>query len=384
MKKKVLVILSYILVAALASGLTFWATVPERGGTVSKLEQLEGLILERFIGEADRTALEDAAAEARIAALDDRWSYYIPASEYAAYMEQMENAYVGVGITIQLSEDGSGFDVLDVVEGGPAQEAGIQVGDVLVAIEGFSTDGMTTAEGRDLVRGTEGTYVEITISRNGSEKTLEIQRRSIKTPVATGEMLRGNIGYITIANFDLRCYEETVAAIEDLLSQGAVGLIFDVRANPGGYAYQLVDVLDYLLPEGELFRTVDYTGKEDVDYSDADCLRMPMAVLVNGDSYSAAEFFGAAMQIYDAAVIVGEQTVGKGHFQVTTTLNDGSAVALSIGKYFTPTGENLEGIGVTPDLIVPVDEETRTKIYYGQLPREEDPQLQAALELLLK
>ena len=155
-----------------------------------------------------------------------------------------------------------------------------------------------------------------------------------------------------------------------------------MRHNPGGYASELVKVLDYLLPEGELFRTVRYDGKEDVDMSDADCLDVPMAVLVNAGSYSAAEFFAAALRDYEAAVVVGEQTVGKGYFQTTYQLNDGSAVALSIGEYFTPKGKNLAAVGVTPDVVVTVDEETASAIYYGTLNPEEDPQIQAAVKTL--
>jgi len=187
---------------------------------------------------------------------------------------------------------------------------------------------------------------------------------------------------VTIANFDLRCSEETIAAIEKLLEEGATALIFDVRNNPGGYAKQLVDVLDYLLPEGELFRTVDYTGAEDVDMSDAAFLDIPMAVLVNAESYSAAEFFAAALKDYDAAIVVGEKTCGKGYFQVNYQLLDGSAVSISIGEYFTPKGENLANVGVTPDVEIPVDEETFLAIYSGTLDPMEDPQILAALEAL--
>ncbi len=380
MRKRMLQLLSYVLVAALATVITLAWTQQEKSYT--KLEQLEDLIDQRYIEEVDLTKLEDAAAAAMISATGDRWGYYIAADEYAAHVEQMENAYVGIGITIIVLEDETGFEIMQVNEGGPAQEAGLQVGDILVAIEGQSCDGMTTTEARDLVRGKEGTQVELTISRNGREQTFFVTRRQVQTPVAEAEMLPGNIGLVTIFNFDARCAEESIAAIESLLEQGARKLIFDVRNNPGGYAHELVALLDYLLPEGELFHTVDYEGNEEFDYSDADCLDMPMAVLVNADSYSAAEFFAAALSEYDAAIVVGEQTSGKGYFQVNYRLNDGSAVNLSIGKYFTPSGLSLEGVGVTPDVALSVDEDTYLDIYYGNLEPAEDPQIQAALEAL--
>lgn len=382
MKEKILHFGSYLLVAMLATVMTLTFVHLEIGLRPSKLDQLEQLIDEKFIGEALPEELEDAAAYAMVKATGDRWSYYIPASEYEAYREQAENAYVGVGMTIQATEDGSGFLIVDVVPEGPAQEAGIRIQDLLIRVEDTDIRSLTAAEVRDLVKGEEGTSVSLTVFRQGTQETIFVQRRKVQTPVATFEMLEGNIGLVTIENFDERCAQESIDAIETLLKNGAQKLIFDVRHNPGGFASELVDLLDYLLPEGELFRTVRYDGQEHVDKSDADCLEIPMAVLVNASSYSAAEFFAAALREYEAAVVVGEQTVGKGYFQSTYQLSDGSAVALSIGKYFTPKGVSLAEEGLTPDVVVPVDEETASGIYYGTLTSEEDPQIQAAIKAL--
>lgn len=381
MKKKIWTLISYILVSALSVAITLGLVSWQKGGQ-SKLDQLEALIDNCYIEEADPVLLTDAAAEAMIAATGDRWSYYIPANEYAAYLENSENAYVGIGITITVAHDGSGLQVMEVNPGSSAEEAGLQVDDVITAIEGQSAADMTTTEARNLVRGKEGTPVELTLWRQGQTRTVSVIRRKVEVQVAAGVLLEDNVGLVTIENFDDRCASESIAAIESLLEQGADKLIFDVRNNPGGYAHELVKLLDYLLPEGDLFRTVDYAGRESVDRSDADCLDIPMAVLVNGDSYSAAEFFAVALQEYGAAAVVGEKTTGKGHFQSTFQLNDGSAVALSIGKYFTPKGISLEGVGITPDVEVIVEPETADEIYYGQLPPEEDPQIQAALDVL--
>ena len=382
MKEKLLRFGSYVLVAVLATVTTLTMVHLEIGLKPSKLNELERLIEERFIGEADPEALEDAAAEAMVKATGDRWSYYIPASEYEAYREQSENAYVGVGMTIQAAEDGSGFLILEVVAGGPAEEAGIQVKDLLIQVENTDVRNLGITEVRDLVKGEEGTYVSLTVLRQGTHETFSVQRRKVETPVATYEMLEGNIGLVTIENFDKRCAKESITAIESLLEAGAGKLIFDVRNNPGGYADELVELLDYLLPEGDLFRTVRYNGKEHVDKSDADCLEIPMAVLVNASSYSAAEFFAAALQEYEAAVVVGEKTVGKGYFQTTYQLSDGSAVALSIGKYFTPNGISLAENGVMPDVEATVEDSVAADIYYGSLEPEQDPQIRAAVKAL--
>ncbi len=380
MKKKILLLGSYVAVAALATMITLSLTVGRQ--VPSKLEQLESLIEERFIGEADQEVMEDAAASAMVSATGDRWSYYIPASQYERYANQMENAYVGVGITIQAQEDGSGFLLISVTNGGPAEEAGFRVSDLLIMVDDQDVRGKSAQEVRELVKGEQGTSVTLTVLRGGESVTAPVERRKVETVVVTYQMLEGKTGLVTIENFDERCAEETIAAIEALRQQGAKKLIFDVRNNPGGYAEELVKVLDYLLPEGEVFRTVTYSGEEHIDYSDASCLEMPMAVMVNGNTYSAAEFFAAALQENEAAVVIGEKTVGKGYFQVTYRMTDGSAVALSIGKYFTPKGENLAGVGVTPDRIVEVDMETAAAIYSNTLKPGEDPQIQAALEEL--
>lgn len=347
-----------------------------------KLRRLEKLILDRFIGDADEKSMEDAAAAAMVDSLGDRWSYYLTAEEYLDYQEQTQNVYVGVGITIQETEDGTGFQVLEVVEGGPAEEAGLRAGDVIVRIDGTDCKGMDMSAVRGLVRGEEGTAVTFTVSRANLEQEISVQRRQFDTPVAVGQLLPEGYGLITIANFDEKCYDETKAAIDELLAQGAKGLIFDLRFNPGGYQTELVQILDDLLPEGDLFRAEDYQGRVTVDKSDANCLDLPMAVLVNRDSYSAAEFFAAAIQEYEAGVIVGEQTCGKGYFQNCFELGDGSAVGLSTGKYYTPKGVSLAGVGVTPDVPVEVDDETYAAIYYGTLEPSEDPQIQAAIKAL--
>lgn len=379
MKDKLLRFLSYVVVAMLATAITLQMTVKTGTG---KLDRLENLIQERYIGEADGEAMEDAAAAAMVKATGDRWSYYIPASQYEAHKEQSENAYVGIGITIQQAEDGSGFLIVMVNQNGPAQEAGIQVNDLLIAVEDQDVREMTADQVRELIRGEAGTKVSLTVMRQGEHQTLAVERRRIESAVATGQMLTDGIGLVKISNFDERCASESIAAVQKLQKEGAKKIIFDVRNNPGGYAEELVKLLDYLLPEGDLFRSVSYDGTEKVDTSDADCLDMPMAVLINGSSYSAAEFFAAALQEYQAATIVGEPTVGKGVYQTTISLGDGSAVALSTGKYFTPKGNSLTDVGVIPDVRVDVDEETAEKVYYGTLGYADDLQIQAAIQVL--
>ena len=374
--------LSYVLVAAVSA---FAAIMLWGGSGYSKLSELEWVINNRFVGQADMEQARDAAAEAMVDALGDRWSYYVSAEDYAAYKENKDNAYVGVGITITEREDETGFDIVEVTPGGSAHEQGVLPGDILTEADGQPVAEMTTSQVRDIVRGKEGTKISIGVLRNGEALQFTLERKTIRVAVAKGQMLEGGIGLVRIENFNTNCASETIAAAKDLLAQGAEKLIFDVRNNPGGYVNEMTKVLDYLLPEGVLFRQEDNNGKTSQIDSDESCLEVPMAVLVNGSSYSAAEFFAAALREYDWATVVGQPTVGKGYYQNTIKLSDGSAVNLSTGKYFTPKGVNLtEAGGLTPDVEVLVDEETAAHIASQTLPVAEDPQIQAAIEALSK
>lgn len=381
--KKLITVLSYLTTAMAACAVTLLVTIGKTPGS-TKLDQVEYLIKNRFIEEADMEKAEDAAATAMIDSLGDRWSYYLSAADYATHKEQVENAYVGIGITISPEENGQGFLILAVQKDSGAEAAGLLAGDIITGAESQDVRGMTTAQLRDIIRGKEGTSVSLEITRDSEVLRVQVTRMQILTEVISYEMLENSIGLIAISNFDARCADETIAAIEALREQGAQALIFDVRNNPGGYATELVKVLDYLLPEGDLFRTLDYAGRETVDKSDASFLDMPIAVVCNEDSYSAAEFFPAAIQEYGAGTIVGMPTCGKGYFQYTYELSDGSAVGLSAGKYFTPSGKSLIGTGIQPDVVVEVDDETRAKIAYGTLDAKDDPQIQAAVDILTK
>ena len=381
--KKLITVLSYLTTAMAACAVTLLVTIGKTPGS-TKLDQVEYLIKNRFIEEADMEKAEDAAATAMIDSLGDRWSYYLSAADYATHKEQVENAYVGIGITISPEENGQGFLILAVQKDSGAEAAGLLAGDIITGAESQDVRGMTTAQLRDIIRGKEGTSVSLEITRDSEVLRVQVTRMQILTEVVSYEMLENSIGLIAISNFDARCADETIAAIEALREQGAQALIFDVRNNPGGYATELVKVLDYLLPEGDLFRTLDYAGRETVDKSDASFLDMPIAVVCNEDSYSAAEFFPAAIQEYGTGTIVGMPTCGKGYFQYTYELSDGSAVGLSAGKYFTPSGKSLIGTGIQPDVVVEVDDETRAKIAYGTLDAKDDPQIQAAVDILTK
>ena len=321
-----------------------------------KLNEVISILDQYYIDGYNTSRLGDYLAAAAVEASGDRWSYYMTAAEYTAKKQENNNAYVGIGVTV--SKDETGYHITDVTPNGSAQEAGILIDDYIVGVNGEDALSMEIDSLKNLIRGEEGTTVTLTILRGEDRFDVTVTRKLVKIEVVTYELLDDQVGYIKIAQFSNDVASMTISAIEDLIAKGATGLVFDLRYNPGGFKNELVELLDYLLPAGALFRSVDYQGKELVDTSDSDCLKMPMAVLVNQDSYSAAEFFAAALQEYDWAEVVGTKTIGKANYQQTFELSDGSAVAVSTGHYQTPKGVTLEGIGITPDIVIEVDDDT--------------------------
>ena len=328
------------------------------------------IIEDRYIGDSDPEKVCDAAVSAMISSTGDKWSYYMTAEEYESYKEYVANAYTGVGITIRQDEESGGLEIVSVSAGSPAETAGIVSGDVLTAVDGQELNGMTTAEVKSIIQSKYGSEMLFTvIHADGSRSELPVTSGEIKVQAVTHEMLDGNIGYIRIVNFEVGSADGAINAVEELTEQGAKALLFDVRSNPGGRVSELTKLLDYLLPEGDIFVSVNKAGEETVTRSDSSCVELPMAVLVNADSYSAAELFAATLSEYDWAVTVGESTTGKGRSQITISLADGSAVHISTNAYLTPDRVDLsETGGIVPDYEVAnsaeADEqlETATKI----------------------
>ena len=395
MKKQNLRMLCVLLAAMLLlSGCTFRFDAFDRSETEQveadtaaqedyheKLDEIVALLNEVYVDGYDTDKLGDYLAQAAVAATGDRWSYYVSAEDYDAFVESNENAYVGIGVTVESSDDlTDGVQITKVTPNSPAEEAGIEADDRIYAVEGETVESLGLDETKNRIRGEEGTEVTLTILRGEKKFDVTVKRASVEVEVVKYSMLDGSIGYIKINNFEANSADRTIEAIDTLRGQGAKALVFDLRFNPGGRKDELVRVLDELLPEGPLFRSVDYKGNESVDYSDADCVELPMAVLVNGDSYSAAEFFAAALQEYDWATVVGTKTCGKANYQQTFRLSDGSAVAVSTGHYQTPHGVTLANVGVTPDEIVEVDNKTYLELYKEAVAVKDDAQLQAAIK----
>lgn len=345
-----------LVVAALTAGATYALTI---GGIGSKhyfddakaYVEIEKIINENYIGSADDDTLFNAAASAMVRSIDDKWSYYMSPEEYAAYKLTSSNEYAGIGISVKQNDSGD-FEIFSVDSGTPAEAAGLTAGQLIVSVDGQPVADMTLSEMQELIRSKLNKDFPMVVSdKKGNEVSVTVACEIIYKDPVSSRMLDGNIGYIKIANFEAGSSEGTINAIERLVAEGATSFIFDVRNNPGGLLSELVSLLDYLLPDGDLFISVDKQGNETVKTSDKICLSSKMAVLVNANTYSAAEFFAAALQEYDWATIVGEHTTGKARSQITLELSNGGAVHISTHKYLTPDRVDLSEVGgIKPDI----------------------------------
>lgn len=370
--------LSGALVALAAAALALWLVL---GPQCLSLLAAWGLIRAEFVEEYDPAALTDAALTGMVSALEDRWSHYYTPDQHAQLQQRRENSYVGIGVTVSY-EDDRGLTVTEVTPGGPAAQGGLLPGELITAVDGKSLQDCNLT-GPSLIQGEAGTTVTLAIlSPDGSRRSLELTRAPLTAEPVSYELLEGNIGYVRLLNFYDHSADKLNAAVDDLAAQGATALLFDVRSNGGGYVTQLTDMLDHLLPEGPIFRFQYPDGTERITRSDARCVDLPMAVLVNRDTYSAAELFAAQLKETGGALIVGEPTSGKGHSQQTFTLPNGGGLSISTARYTTGAGTSLVDTGVTLDAEIVLEDETFAAQAAGTLPREEDIQMYKAVALL--
>ena len=348
-----------------------------------KMEEARTYIDRYFVGEIEEEEIENSIMSGLIDGLHDQWSYYMSAEEFQTYQENMSNSYVGIGVTAQQSETGL-LEIVEVNPTGGAAEAGLTIGDSIEAVEGKSVQDISFQEAIALIKGEEGTKVTITVIKpSGEKKDYSIERRTIQLQSVKHEMIDG-IGYIRIENFDQGTSDLFVSAVDELVQDGAEGLIFDLRYNPGGQLNELTVMLDKILPECPIFvsRSVEQRekGEEDIIYAKEGEVDLPMVCLIGEYTYSAAEFFPAVLQEYGKATLVGTSTTGKGYAQVPFQLSDGSAIVISVREYFTPNGVSLaEQGGIDPDVEV---EMTIEQLQQFQYSHEDDPVLDKALEVI--
>lgn len=366
----------------LGGGVTLTVAWQALGQDGQALLQAYRLVTGKFVGEYDQRTMVESTLENMVTALGDRWSGYLDPQEAQQVKTARANTYVGIGVTVgQEPEDG--LEILRVTEGGPAQAAGLAPGEIIRGVDGQTITAENRADLVNAIQGEAGTTVTLEVEgTDGARRTVEVTRQEIHGLTAAWTMLADQVGLVSIQNFYSGTADLVRQGVEELQAQGARALVFDLRNNPGGYVTELTEILDFLLPEGTIFISRTNDGEETVYTSDAACVDLPMAVLVNAESYSAAEFFAAELREAAGAVVAGEQTSGKGYSQMLFTLADGSAISLSTARYYTGSGISLIGTGVTPEPLVALSQEEAQRLLAGILPPEEDPQLQSALEAL--
>jgi carboxyl-terminal processing protease len=374
-------ILLCLLCLFVGGALALGALVGSVGAEGLAILQLYQLVEARFVGDYDQETYHQQVMEAQVEALGDRWSYYLTPEEYAMVQETRANEYVGIGISVQYTE--GEMVIYSVTPGGPAEEAGLLAGESILAVGDIAVTEEDYDQAVDAIKGEEGSSLTLTIrGTDGTERTVTLTREAVQGVSATWTMLEGQIGYVALYNFYTGVADQVEQGVEELQAQGARALVLDVRNNPGGYVTELTEILDYLLPEGDIFISQETGGEREVYTSDPSCVDLPLAVLVNGDSYSAAEFLAAQLRESAGAVVAGTKTCGKGYFQALYSLADGSAVGLSSGRYYTGAGVSLIGTGVVPDPSVELTEEAQTLLLQGRLDPADDLQLQAAIRAL--
>lgn len=347
--------------------------------TVQKLNYLEELIDEEYLDEKDESSLREGLYAGLLAGLKDPYSTYYTAEQYKELNTSNEGSYVGIGAVLQ-KDDTGGAKIIQLYEGGPGEQAGLKKGDVIKAVDGADVTDKETSDIASMVRDSEKASVTLTIQRENEEKTrdVKVEIRDVEIQTVSHEMLSGDTGYIRISEFSEVTSEQYKKAFADLKDQGMKKLVVDLRDNPGGLLTAVCGVLRQILPEGLIVYTEDKNGKREEETCDGkNKLDMPLAVLVNGNSASASEIFAGAVKDYGIGTIVGITTYGKGVVQTIQPLTDGSAVKITIAKYFTPKGNDINKKGITPDVEAELSGDITD---WTELTHKEDAQLQTALK----
>lgn len=364
--------------AVSASGDSQEAVSVANPATMQKMGVLEEMIDEYYLEDAQESALEQGVYKGMIEALQDPYSTYYSQEELEELQNKTQGIYYGIGARVGIDADTQLPRIASVIEGTPAQEAGLMAGDLLYEVDGTCVQGMDLNSAVALVKGDEGTIVHLTVIREGETDYLEfdVERRKLENETVTYEMMEDGIGYIQIQEFDDVTVDQFSEALDACRGEGMQGLILDLRGNPGGNLSTVCEIARMMLPEGLIVYTEEKNGdREEYTCDGSRQLTEPLVVLVDSNSASASEILAGAVKDYGIGTLVGTTTFGKGIVQRIMKLSDGSAVKLTVSKYYTPKGNNIHEIGISPDVEVPFEAE-------AYLEDGTDNQLDKAVEVL--
>ncbi|MCL2362948.1 MAG: S41 family peptidase [Defluviitaleaceae bacterium] len=348
----------------------------------SKVTEIYELLSDISMFPIDKEVMLDSMYRGFLEGVGDPYTQYFDRQALQAFRERVAGEYVGVGVLVLEDVETMTLIVAQAFRGSPAAAAGLLPGDKIVGVDGVDVTGRPTAETMSMIRGPEGSAVNLAIYRPYEDErfNVSIVRTVITIPSVYHEMMSSHIGYIRIEGFDDATMEQFSEAMLELTAQNMQGLILDVRNNPGGGLHVVTYIANYFTPEGVVAYTIDAAGRRQNFNSDDTYLGLPLVVLINGRSASASELLSGAIQDTEMGILIGEQTFGKGIVQHLRPLSDGSAVKVTVAKYFTPSGTSIHGVGVAPDIEIEMDEALSRRI--GDLSLEEDVQLQRALQVV--
>lgn len=365
---------------------TLLASLGRSGSTMSaKARKIDAMLSQHYINEYDAAKMERMALNAYVYGVGDPYTSYIDEDNYDDMKTSIDGDYVGIGIEVYIAPDDGLITIISCFDDSPAQKAGLLPGDKLLSVEETVAGIDNYYEIINMIKGVTKTKAEdsvtMTIGRGSDTMDVTVQREKITTVTVKEKMLSGEVGYIRLSGFDQHTDKDFIDAAEALKTQGMQKLVIDLRGNPGGLLDAVVAIADYLLPEGKIITIRDKQGREKVYESDADALGLPIVMLINGSSASASEVLSGAIRDYGAGTLVGETTFGKGLVQSIFEFGDGTAMKITTAKYYTPSGECIDKIGIAPHVEVQLPEEAASKPIQN-LTLEEDVQLQKALEII--
>lgn len=330
-----------------------------------------------YDGTYDEDDLRDGIYHAIVNGLGDKYATYMTKEEYAAFQDSSAGVFYGIGAQLKKDTTTGSVTITKVFKNSPAEEAGLAVDDIIIGVDGYQAVEYDLTTFVNFIKGEENTTVELEIYRPFTEETFKVTatRRKIDSPSVDAKMLETGIGYIQIAEFQDKTFAQFKAAYTELEDQGMEKLVIDLRDNPGGLLSSVIEILDMVLPEGNIVSVTNKYGKSQRFDSDKSCIKVDLVVLVNGNSASASEIFAGAIRDYKYGTLIGTKTYGKGIVQSILPLKDGDAIKLTTAKYYTPNGSNIHGIGIEPDILLEYEKQTEYTV-------ENDNQIQKAIEVL--